>query len=144
MIATFAFTAASNAIAEDSTSWKRLTGINIQNDGSGDQIVRITAQAAASDAVAAVIAIALVHSVLGVIGYFQATATPTARRTSLDGTAGGYVCDVSFDEGGKSFLDLMGAINDIPGGGSVNWYIGVPSLGDTTSLSVQASFNTRV
>lgn len=141
----FSFTTAGDAIAEDSTSWKRLRGIDV-NDAdleASDQYVRITAQSTANGA-AGILAVALVHSDLGVLGYFTADVSPTARRMNLAGTGGNYVCDVLFDRSLSEIMDLAGAADELEGGGSFAWYIGVADMGGLTALNVQAHFGKTI
>ena len=140
----FTFSAESINISESvTTSWSPLSGADIADAATDDQLVRITAQSSATGAANAELALALVHPSLGVIAYHVGTVVPTARRTARSGDAGGYTCSVAFEEGGKSLMDLLGAVAGLPGGGSAQWYIGVPEMGDLATLKVQAHYTKR-
>lgn len=140
----FPFTTAGNAIQDNSTAWDRLRGITLGDDeDSSDQYARVTAQATANGS-AGKIAFALVHSQLGVIGYYPATVTAQSRRAGVDGATGAYTCSVAFDQSGSCFIDLSSAVSKLPAGGSIDWYVGCPDLGGLTALAVQVSFGRKI
>lgn len=124
------FTAASS----DVSNYKRV-------GGAGDQVARffVTGNVASgSGGGSPVIEAALVDvdgGVTVVLGRFRATCTLTAKRVGSDGTSGDYVCDVTFDEGSTSKLDLLGGFRSSQTK-QAEWYVGVTDLSDQTSVVV--------
>lgn len=93
-----------------------------------------------------VIEVALVVTdggVVTVLGRFRATCTATAKRTGSDGASGDYVCNVAFDEGGSSRLDLLAFASDLSGK-SAEWKVGVVDLDSQASAKVYWSTSEKV
>lgn len=74
----------------------------------------------------------------GVAEVWTATVTATSRRQGWANSTGYYVCDVVFTKSGNNFVDVGGCNDSTNGTDSVKCYVGVPSLGSSASLYIEA------
>lgn len=74
----------------------------------------------------------------GVAEVWTATVTATSRRQAWANGTGYYVCDVVFTKSGNNFVDVGGCNDNTTGTESVKCYVGVPSLGSSASLYIEA------